>query len=203
MYKFLKEILEKFKKVFKKKGDDLLEKSYNDWLESNNWKNDYYNNENWIEETGSCKKWQENYEEILKEQIKIKYEEINWKEWRENIIKEFKEITEIERKIYESSEQEIWIPLEMIRYSQRKINPLYQTDNYGRRKNIYKMIEKFKKEKVYYGKRNNKYEEINKKIIPLIEVVKNENKMYSQDNRRLYIQSPLSTANLDIANNMI
>ena len=107
MYKFLKKILEKFKKVFKKKGENSLERNYNDWLESNNWENDYYNNENWIEETGSYKKWQENYEEILKEQIEIKYEEINWEDWREEIIKEFKEITEIERKIYEDSEQEI------------------------------------------------------------------------------------------------
>jgi hypothetical protein len=39
----------------------------------------------------------------------------------------------------------------MIRYSQRKINPKCQTDNYGRRKNIYKTIEKFKEGKVYYG----------------------------------------------------
>jgi hypothetical protein len=46
MYKFLKKVLEKFKKVFKKEREDLLERSYNDWLESNNWENDYYNNEN-------------------------------------------------------------------------------------------------------------------------------------------------------------
>jgi hypothetical protein len=105
----------------------------------------------------------------------------------EEIIKEFKEITEIGGKIYEGSEQEIWILLEIIRYSQRKINPLCQTDNYGRRKNIYKTIEKFKKEKVRYGKRNNENKEIDKKIIPLIEVIRNENKMYSQDNRRLYV----------------
>jgi hypothetical protein len=187
MYKFLKKILEKFKKVFKKKGENSLERNYNDWLKSNNWKNNYYNNENWIEETGSYKKWQENYEGILKEQIEIKYKEINWEDWREEIIKEFEEITEIGRKIYEGSEQEIWIPLEMIRYSQRKINPLCQTDNYGRRKNIYRTIEKFKKGKVYYGKKDNKNEGINRKIIPLIEVVRNENKMYSQDNKRLYV----------------
>jgi hypothetical protein len=105
----------------------------------------------------------------------------------EEIIKEFKEIAEIGGKIYEGSEQEIWILLEIIRYSQRKINPLCQTDNYGRRKNIYKTIEKFKKEKVRYGKRNNENKEIDKKIIPLIEVIRNENKMYSQDNRRLYV----------------
>jgi hypothetical protein len=53
----LTKIIEKFRKVFKKKKEDLLERSYNDWLESNNWKNDYYDNENWIEETGSYKKW--------------------------------------------------------------------------------------------------------------------------------------------------
>ncbi|CAB4464207.1 hypothetical protein RhiirA1_451049 [Rhizophagus irregularis] len=66
------------------------------------------------------------------------------------------------------------VPLEIIRYSQRKINPLFK----GRgliRKSIYETVNELKNKEIKYGNE-----------LPIIEICVYEGKVWSMDNRRLY-----------------
>jgi len=69
--------------------------------------------------------------------------------------------------------EEIEIPVGILRYSQKKINPLFRGGLI--RKSIYETKEDLLKERIEYGTE-----------IPLIEVCIYENKIWSRDNRRLW-----------------
>ena len=80
---------------------------------------------------------------------------------------------------------EIEIPIGILRYSQKKINPLFRGGLI--RKSIYETKENLMKEKVRYGIE-----------IPLIEVCMHENKIWSKDNRRLWCLKEIFDKNEEI-----
>jgi hypothetical protein len=66
------------------------------------------------------------------------------------------------------------VPLEIIRYSQRKINPLFKGKGLIR-KSIYETVNELKNKEIKYGNE-----------LPIIEICVYEGKVWSMDNRRLY-----------------
>ena len=158
-YYKLKWIIESYiEKLFKDKVNDH-EENWDNW-KNNNW--DDWNNKEYECEWGDEQEYIE-----LKESFNFEKETI-------------KDIDEIMICVSEGSNwkecDKIEIPIGIIRYSQRKINPLFQSRN-GElfRNHINDVIRGLKNKEIVYGK-----------DLPIIEVVIKESKIYSMDNRRLY-----------------
>ncbi|CAB4418781.1 unnamed protein product [Rhizophagus irregularis] len=136
--------------------------------DNENWKN--YNVE-W--EWNENNEWEKNSRDDGDNKLKIR-ESFNLEE---EVIKDINEVIICISEVPNWRENEkVEIPIDIIRYSQRKINPLFQTRR-GKltRDHVNDVIKELIEGKIVYDK-----------DLPIIEIVVKENKIYSMDNRRLY-----------------
>ena len=148
---------------------------YREYRENNenweNWKNDSYENDrNWEENIWKIDT-EINLEKSLSEMIDI--DEIMK---RTNFVFGIEEINKVQ------TGEIVEVPLRIIRYSQRKINPVFRAGN-----SVYTLIENMRKEYVKYVD-----------DVPMIKICIEDNKIYSFDNRRLYVLKNVLEENSNI-----
>ncbi|RIA82669.1 hypothetical protein C1645_862261 [Glomus cerebriforme] len=139
--------------------------------------------------------WKDSYE------IKNEYEDDNWNNksyeklniltgfnFEKEVLKDFKEIFLSEKSNKWKEHEKVEIPVGVIRYSQRRINLLFQSRN-GEvfRRHITEVVNELRDGKIVY--------DIN---LPIIEIVIEGNKVYSMDNRRLYCLKEVFEENVKI-----
>lgn len=165
------------KKIFKRN------KCNNDYT----WENDLYDKK----EENILEDWKQDKEKDVWEEKEI---EMEGKDFGKELIEEINDrLLNVCEEEYENIEEyeKVEISIDKIRYSQRRINPLFQRNNSeGFRENIYDVIEGLKKGEIIYGD--------NKGNLPLISIVIKDNKVYSMDNRRLYCLKEVYTENKSI-----
>jgi len=164
-YRYLEwNIKENIRKLYKRKNNYQM--SYEE--DNENWKN--YNVE-W--EWNENDEWEKNNRDDEGNELKIK-ESFNFEE---EVMKDIDEVIICISELPNWKEYEkVEIPIDVIRYSQRKINPLFQTRR-GRlmRDHVDDVIRELIEGKIMYDR-----------DLPIIEIVVKEDKIYSMDNRRLY-----------------
>jgi hypothetical protein len=162
-YRYLKwNIKEYIRKLYKGKNNNY---GINYEEDNENWKN--YNVE-W--EWNENNEWEKNSRDDEDNKLKIK-KSFNFKE---EVINEV--VICISEVPNWREHEKVEILIDIIRYSQRKINPLFQTRG-GKltRDHVNNVVKELIEGKIVYGK-----------DLPIIEIVVKENRIYSMDNRRLY-----------------